>query len=251
MQSKLLPAPFETDCIDYKPLGFLNAHDCMEKCLKSRTIESFDKMPFSVILNDTFENTNKKEVSLNDLMNETNSRTYVQIERECTEKCHRSDCQFDISMTTVNYDEFTGNSIKFEIGVPKQPLFVLEYNEDTSLEEFIIYSSSIVSVWFGFCIMSFNPFDTIRKKITVVKDEEKSKVNQGLNLNSDIYQLPNKSIKHCCITTRNLLRKEVAAHNYRLAKMLFMAAQYRSLSSVARIGKHHKYPINFANRLGN
>ena len=229
MYSKLLPIPYDTECIEYEPMGFKNANDCMAKCLTTKSMVAFNKMPFSVILNDTLQNDGQKEVSVNDLMNQTVSRTYVEIEHECVNQCNNPDCEFDISMTTVNYDQFEGDSIKFEIGVPKEPLFNLRYYAATSLEEFILYSSSIVSIWFGFSIMSFNPFGVAKRKVMKVKDDN-VKLKQQLNLNNEIYRFPNQTLKQVCIGTRELLRNQVAVHNYTIAKMLFKAKQYRSMS---------------------
>jgi hypothetical protein len=154
---KLLPKPYSTDCIDYSiNTEHISQQDCIRKC---RIRESFIKC--NSFPNETNLYEWEVESIAHNKMNPNNECIdKIHLKEICNNFCPHMDCikhyikpklvgsgpTEDLSWRT------TGIGISF-LTEPKQ---IYEYKPKMETIEFLCYIASILSLWFGFSIISLD-----------------------------------------------------------------------------------------------
>ena len=153
-QLRRLPPPYNTDCRDYFDTQG-EKKPCIDACLLKETLRVFDKVPFSFIKSNP---ENKKHISVDDLRNGTFSNLLTQMEMNCSSQCSQEQCLREFYSTTL-FKEESGEFEYFQIMVsaPKSPIIKVITKPSWSIEEFLIYISTIFGIWFGVSVVSLNP----------------------------------------------------------------------------------------------
>ena len=155
-----LPPPYETNCLDYRKVGFWSHTHCIQECVRKKVVKRFNKMPFSVIIDTPID---MKMISYTDVSDAKTSKIILDIEKECSnEICHRKTCYDALSLTKTT--ETQGLEFLIRRIVPSDPSFRVIMTPALKLVEFLTYLLSAVSTWTGISIMSLNPWNFLSKK---------------------------------------------------------------------------------------
>lgn len=243
LTNRRLPAPYTTNCIDYVLLGYTSSNDCIKQCLTNKTLDSFQKLPFSTIVPEALD---YKHITSADITNDTFSRLLNKFESDCRINCIQDDCEEGYTITRVTIEP-AEDRLTFTVNVPREPSFTITFHAKLSITEYLIYIFSCFGTWFGISLISFNPFqlDFFKKKTT------SSTLGEGKSLNSvptkerntsdmDIY-IPSgverlnssSSRKDCsfcsyCFNTRSVMRKEIRDEITTMASLVSMVVSKRS-----------------------
>ena len=152
----LLPAPYQTDCVDYSTIGYESRSHCSDKCLIDGYIDQFGKLPFDVSHYEFHEWIDKKY-----LFDESNDDPkQIKIRAICDEKCKRPDCYFeDMSSKFVGPEE--KEFIYISLYPPDEPEVVVKHAPQMELLDFVTYILSCISFWFG-----WSPFYSLKDHVT-------------------------------------------------------------------------------------
>ena len=180
LTTKLLEPPYVTNCFNYRSIGINSDAECVQICLKNRTIERYNMLPFSIIINGSSAFTNYTVVSFVNVANADFGQQITKIEDECERSvCKRRDCEVRTAVTFTN--EFSDSDVPV-IGlrwyVPTEPWVTITSSPALLLVEFLTYVMSCVNTWTGVTIMSFEPVKLLRK-ILMSKALTKSKESEG------------------------------------------------------------------------
>jgi hypothetical protein len=160
LTSYLKETPYETDCFDYDTIGLRDETVCAHRCIKNKTLDYFDKLPFNVFINEDDED--KKTISYNDVVKETQGRVIKEIQDDCYDSvCRRIDCSYSISLTKTSV--ITGDELIIRHVLQMDPNIIIDSSAKFSLLEFITYMLSVVSTWTGAAIMDLRPMKVGRK----------------------------------------------------------------------------------------
>ena len=170
---QLLPAPYETNCHDYRVDGFACRDDCMTDC-KTRRYLKLDGWPGDVFANRSvtsrlskvWSNTWSSVGHMEEGMNAESLAT-------CSFECgHWDDCdsvQYDVRTVRVKErdEDDALNSHRFTVGVlpPKNVQLINRHVPKYEPIEFLIYAGGLVSLYtgvsaisLGFTVMSLLTF---------------------------------------------------------------------------------------------
>lgn len=222
-----LPSPYATNCKDYSKDNFTSANDCLSRCLFNKTQERFGKTPFSTIL---YDQADMKHINVEDLANATISKAYILLESLCANRCSNMDCINDITITKVTYDTHDDN-LEFNVNVPREPVFKIRFSPRYPTAEFVVTVSSCLGIWFGFSVLSLNPFGRLssarrlREKAARTSSETTCMPRRQINLASKIYGDARHG-RDFCVATRRKLRVDLNVHTDQIAKTLFSAGNH-------------------------
>lgn len=153
LMAVLLPAPFITNCFDYKP-KFRSDEHCTQHCVATRSIKELGLVPFSILI--TNSAINLSMISVVDIQNPILVKVLLNIERTCSLKeCYKKQCDMATTMTTsstIDADDFA-----LIATVPPQSWITVQASPYLNLVEFITYVMSTLSTWTGVSMMSFLP----------------------------------------------------------------------------------------------
>jgi len=217
MVIKSLPPPFRENCFNFSRIGFDNEVDCLQDCVKKRTMYEMDgKIPYTIAIR---EELNERVISDIDLVNTEKDNHFMKIQKECSQTiCKRKSCTHSQVMTVIF--EKSGTVFRWKHVIPGQPSFeIISYPELPPIE-FIIYLLSIISTWTGLSIISLNPMDLTTMamvKISNLKQRMMGKVGQNdttrfppkMDVNSRLDRLES------CILSRKISGSKVV---WKLAK---------------------------------
>lgn len=151
--SILLPAPYESNCVDYGELGFTCKQDMRDRCLQN---ESFARLglPFHTSLVETDVATPFAFVGF--IRNQKNS-VYHEILAEIVDKCDQQtkspDCNVKYYMTERRAPEHIFRSeSELVVDQIRQPNIRVELHPKMRLADCGILVASVLSAWFGFAI---------------------------------------------------------------------------------------------------
>ena len=164
---KLLPKPFQTQCIKYPDIGFDSRGQCYEKCLiKAVRLETNDtRIPPAVGI---YSNKKKKVISLSELKspsfmegkNESFKQMLNRFESVCEEKCRAMDCE-SIILTPWTLGSFNSDKPLYSIFLPLSPTISSISEEAVSLIQFMTDMVSALGFWLG--ISAFGLRDLLKK----------------------------------------------------------------------------------------
>ncbi|KAI1305979.1 hypothetical protein HDE_01163 [Halotydeus destructor] len=211
-----LPPPYGTMCKHYRQHGYLSANNCMNKCLENRTLAELHKMPFSTIIKEPID---QKQVSTLDLQNLTLNKVYIGLENACHRTCSSPDCFYDLTLTKAAFEAYD-SSLRFDVQVPREPLFEIVFRARIRLTELVVNLSSCFGLWFSFSVLGFNPFPVLLRKVQDRPATESSH-EQGPRRRQNIRSKSGQQVKQFCVLMRSNLQKEIREHNRTLAAMMF------------------------------
>ena len=155
-----LPPPYETNCFNYKDIGFQIDTHCIQECVKKKVVKRFNKIPFSAIIDKPID---MKMISYTDISDARTSKILFDIENECSnEICNRPSCHASLAMTTTK--EIEGLEFVIRRIIPSGPSFHVRMTPALNLIEFLTYLLSTVSTWTGISIISLNPWKFLSKR---------------------------------------------------------------------------------------
>ena len=164
IKNELLPAPFETNCINYRDeTPYLEKSDCFDHCLRNLTIRDLNKLPFGTV---TRKGIPLKFVTSADFKNSTFESLYRSFEKKCsTTACVRNDCHELMYVTTFIRREWTSSGLVFRVDTPQSPDLITVFEPKRELFEFLIDVFNCFSNWFGWSFMDFTKIAIILERI--------------------------------------------------------------------------------------
>lgn len=164
IRNELLPAPFETNCIDYpQETPFLDKSDCFDHCMRNMTIRNLDKLPFATI---TQRPIPLKFVTSSDFQNHSLENLYKSFEVQCANTaCVKNDCTQLMYVTTFIRREWTSNGLVFRIDTPQSPDLVTTFEPKRDLFEFLIDVFNCFSDWYGWSFMDITRLPFINRLV--------------------------------------------------------------------------------------
>lgn len=150
-KSKLLPAPYRSNCLMYSTIGYESRDHCRESCLINRTIDKFNKVPENVLIS------TESPLRHYNLLSYEQSEEYAVDLRlfrsECRRKCSNPDCsQEDILPKVISTEDFLAPEII--LNASNEPEIITELKAKISFIEYVTYVLSCLSFWLGFCPLS-------------------------------------------------------------------------------------------------
>ncbi|KAI1290389.1 hypothetical protein HDE_09016 [Halotydeus destructor] len=143
--SRLLKAPYTTQCLDYMLPQAESVGHCLEKCFTAKVVARYNRYPrvFSVFAEDRWKDykplTAKSE----------NKSQLEEMVRYCSKACGHEACYTEhfepIQVGTLEFD-----LLAFALYLPGQPALLVTALPQTELIDYIILILSCVSFWFGF-----------------------------------------------------------------------------------------------------
>ena len=155
-----LPTPYQTDCADY---GNVDLPDQITKCLMNYTIEKFQRLPFTEILPETFNDSLNFPVIVpkDGVENSTEGIEYKKAEDQCHRKLRKPECYTYMYLTTLVDESPANGSVRFRVVLPNQPEIIISFQPMTHFFDFMTYVLSCFGTWIGLSIIDFNPIDII------------------------------------------------------------------------------------------
>ena len=150
----LRPAPYESDCLDYHSLGYDSDAECESECMRAKTLSAWNKLPFSVIINDSKSDQNI--ISYHDLLDKEFTRNLTRMQQECSHRiCRWKACHFGISFT--NSDISASDWFVIRLTVPYLPWIYLEALPALDFIQFFTYVLGMLATYTGAGVLSCNP----------------------------------------------------------------------------------------------
>lgn len=205
-----LPYPYDTDCFDYQKQGlFSSHHDCLDKCLKDRTVKWNFIPGMTIIPKDVYNRTDalvaqghiledKDKLSAliesNKTLPEKLLQTYRHIQDEwegiktsCSQSCPAINCvtrkisphfEYFNGLDLLSENESSPLVIDLRIRTPYRHTIQATYVPKQKLIDYIVYMSSMFSFWIGFCPLTLvqtlvHKLRQYKKKKTPVALEER------------------------------------------------------------------------------
>jgi hypothetical protein len=154
--TSLLPTPYATNCFNYTHTAYSSDAECMQVCLRHKTVKEFGKLPFSVIINSSYSNSAKQLISYKDVTNDTFMERLLKIQEECRDSlCGKISCSYGIALTETKV--IIEPDFRVSLDVPSRAWIYVRAEERLKLVEFVTYVMGIIGTFTGFSIMSFDP----------------------------------------------------------------------------------------------
>ena len=156
IEKEALPSPYETNCINYKNLGFHGRDHCIDECVSSRVWTTFRKVSF---MSPVTEPSDAFPFTRASLQNKEVFAKFSKIQDDCqVNQCRNRECN-DTQIVTITVSKSDGDDRQFtwEHKVVSQISFRITSRPSLTFVEFIIYILGSISTWTGFSIITFNP----------------------------------------------------------------------------------------------
>lgn len=165
LRNQLLPAPFETNCLNYhEESPFLEKSDCFDNCMRNLTIRDLNRLPFATVTKDGLP---LKFVTSTDFENSTFEKLYRSFEEKCAKTlCVKNDCRQLMYVTTFIRREWTSSGLVFRVDTAQSPDLVTIFEPKSQLFDYLIDVFNCFSNWFGWSFMDFTKIATVLEKIS-------------------------------------------------------------------------------------
>lgn len=152
-RSKLLEAPFETECFDYNDARLGHQANCSDSCLSEQSLSKFGKKSYGLSLQPHEKGI--KLLTLQDMADRV--QAHEEITDHCIRKCSKQDCvQKVYSSKTTSSDDVTAALTSGHVSfAPSTPTVVTECSAKISLTEYIAVPASCLGFWFGVSVMDW------------------------------------------------------------------------------------------------
>jgi hypothetical protein len=145
---QLMPKPYKTSCFNYEKLGHISRADCIFKCVTNNYKKSYNRWPMDYLTEDS-----ETDLKTIEFFNETED---LKIRKICKNFCGFNDCFKEIfelkEMKKMEFPEKNNKSIRIYIYPPYASNLLLIHSAKIRIEEFLCYTASIFSLWFGFSV---------------------------------------------------------------------------------------------------
>ena len=162
---KLLPAPYDTECVN-------NNGQCYPHCMINKTISLMKRFPYTEAATEYFSrkaiSSEIKILSERDLRDAGNVSKWKNILQSCSHQCNKKPCRMSVTSNNVfashNSIEFLPVQVVplgFSVGVPSsygKEITTLSY---MSWIEYISGLTNCLSIWFGISVVAINPLKYI------------------------------------------------------------------------------------------
>ena len=232
-ESKLLPQPYDTNCIDYpRGTGFTSKSHCFSECLNAFTAKHAMVLEDSVLMRDKFENSSLVLVpwklrelegnkNIDDVLREIkNDRISGDLQRRiatmfpdykrhwkrCKSLCSQPDCHkqsiipYHVLMAGIaSYGRFNrSDTLQFSMfSLRVYPLndqvIVVESGKKYAFIDVVVYIVSCLNFWFGFC-----PLESVKRMSSIWKSDEPKRIFTTRNVKKRLNRLLGRLVHHLC-----------------------------------------------------
>ena len=164
IRQQLLPAPYPTDCFNYRVWGFVTDAHCRHACMTAVSLANTGKLPFSVVINSSFaaSHADQRMISARDISsNETIKKSWSRMNNKCS-MCNRRSCRYALSLTVAKARPNSEFVIRFD--VPSEPWSDAETVAAVTLLQTIIEIMGMIGTYTGIAMYSLSPAYIARKK---------------------------------------------------------------------------------------
>ena len=147
----LLKSPYPTNCKNYsKETEFMSHKDCVRRCRRQIMEEKCGFLSHEVDIYKgeppaRFANTTDDELCAKNL----------NLTKECRRKCPNADCvKHYYKPKIISSREHDHHFVDIDIMIPSEPITSFFHRPQIQIIEFLCYIASILSLWFGFSILS-------------------------------------------------------------------------------------------------
>lgn len=154
-----LPPPYYPGC-DERP----NAYRCLRECVLTRDKE-LNVVPFSELI---FEPSDLRMLHWKDQQeNATFQHIMMKIGDECRAQCSLQPCYYRVSFTEGHDFVIPDvNQYMLHFFTSTAPELIITTLPKQLLQEFLLYLSNCIGIWFGISVLSLNPTNLFKRKIS-------------------------------------------------------------------------------------
>jgi len=147
----LLESPYPTDCINYhKNTEYLSRRDCKRKCMIRRSLSKCNVI-FEEINVFKWEN----NIRFANTTDEIKCSKNLDLNQYCSRNCSHMDCiKTYYKPVFLTNDASEEKEIRIDWVIPFEPETIFWHKPRIELIEFLCYIAAILSLWFGFSILS-------------------------------------------------------------------------------------------------
>lgn len=164
-----LPPPYNPGCDER-----IEASTCLRECFLIRHLP-LQRVPYSELI---FQASELKVLHYKDMEeNATFNRMLMSLAADCRKKCMRLPCNFKVSFTE-GQDFLVPHIHQFMVHLfaPTSPELVITTVPWELLQDFLLYLSNCLGIWFGISVLSLNP-SRLREKANNVHCSRSSKTS--------------------------------------------------------------------------
>ena len=152
--SDLLPAPYDTRCVD---IPAERMYECEYECV-CRLMEPLGRVPaWHIVLPDD-PRTHLRPFSLADVRNSSLMRDVLPRVRGCMTRCHLTPCHLKFTKTTATLSMFRDFPFGVRSMAPRDPHVVTTAEPFMSFISFFTFTCSCFGTWFGVSFLSLDMF---------------------------------------------------------------------------------------------
>lgn len=173
-----LPAPYQTNCIDYVTIGYESYANCFEYCIGVLCAKMFGKNPYYLYSTEisTLPFLRNRDMK----RNKTILIAMRDIEKECRIKCAYTDCDFEQIVPKKMVSTNSTFPI-FELLAPNEPYVISEYKPQVQLVDFVTASLSCLGFWLAWSPLDFLLKIQFSKIVSTVRMRGATDVNRDCN----------------------------------------------------------------------
>ena len=216
-ENQFLPAPFETDCIDYTTKEFTSSIDCYDKCVINMSLNRLKKIYAGPVVhtNDTHEIIPTAVL----LVDPKLYQVKMNISDRCRDECKNLDCNQHLYVPHLKATTQTTNQM-FLMYSMSQPKITTICSQKLSLLEFITDVASTFGFWIGISIFSVSEGSIAL--IQWIKSPYNKKINtkksNSLNpLESDVKSIK-KTLRILLTGLKSFKKRLISVENHLLVK---------------------------------
>ena len=143
----LLPWPFETNCKNYKSIGFETEYHCVYSCTSKRFIKKFNKTIFTTVYdepNDYLTITRDDIIDNKKLQNDID--TFL---RDCRKECPGSSCTRVYFIPMIIDTRDFNSMLVFQLFDMNGLEMIADFSSKIALADFTVQALSVSGVWMG------------------------------------------------------------------------------------------------------
>ena len=182
-----LPAPYETNCFDYRLKGHNSKEECISRCRLKHLSLILSKWPGNYLSYNLSSNLFITNIYDNFQAYNYNHSVDNEIGNRCRVECGKYiDCyQENFELRLDRYHYFT-DQLYLLIQPPSLPDQIITHLPEMKFEEYICFVGSLISLWFGFSVVMLSDICFLLTKNLVVYFKNRFLVNQLLQQNITI-----------------------------------------------------------------
>ena len=173
---KSLTKPYETNCYDFRQIGFNSRKSCFEECQLKSLEKQWLKHPGLFVVHIS---SNKIMVNMFNESNVEQREVENSVAKKCRQVCPLiNDCYREYFTLTKYDQEIYRDQNYLIIDVPDLPEISIRHSPKIYFEEFISFIGSLISLWFGFSIIMLSKVvSNLIKSISIFSISKKTSMN--------------------------------------------------------------------------